>query len=177
MSGDGKSANEQLAALVSSRHQFDVTRRDAGASGRTWPGLLMRLGQRWCGLRAESVREVVSVEPIARVPSQPHYLLGVMLVHSRIVPVLEMSRYMDDEDMALESSPPRRMVIVASGDVEVGVLADDAKGVIDLPGEIANKPGGTGDSLVLGEVHWGDDLVCLLDDKRLVNAVLGAGSA
>lgn len=135
----------------------------------------MRMGERWCALRAESVREVVSVDSITAVPAQQPHVLGIMLVHGRLVPVVDLCRLVQKLDMALTTSPARRLVVVSIDDNEVGIVADDAKGVISLSGvdDVEQGAAPRDDMIILGELQWEDKLVAFLDAGRLLEAALG----
>ncbi len=175
MSDSRTSANDELAAIVASRQHARIpTDQDHPEGERTMPCLLMCMGERWCALHAESVREVIAVEAITPVPSQMPHILGVVLVHGRLVPVVDFCRLAQKPDMALLTSPARRLVVVANDELEIGLVTDDAKGVIELPAlspaaQISDRA-----DFILGELNWNDErLVAFLDEDRLLRAALG----
>lgn len=174
--GGPPSANDELARLISSKRTeaaVPALAPPAPSTELSWPCLLMRMGTRWCGLRADAVREVVAPEAITRVPAQPGHVLGVSLVHGRLVPAIDLAPLMPGMDIALENPPGRRLAVIAYEEVEIGVVADEAKGVIYLPAitesQSADRP-----MFIIGEVYWEDQLVCLLDAPLLVRAAIGA---
>ena len=182
MSGDRTSGNEQLAAMVAARQARQASSQSTSAAGggdseQLGACLLMRMGERWCALRAETVREVVAVESITAVPAQQPHVLGIMLVHGRLVPVVDMCRLVQKLDMALTTTPGRRLIVISIDDTEVGIVADDAKGVIQLLGvdDVERGSRARGDDIIRGELQWEDKLVAFLDAHRLLEAALGAG--
>lgn len=166
------SANDELAAMVASRQQADNRAADT-ANLQITPCLLMKMGEFWCALRAESVREVVAVDTVTPLPVQALHVLGVMLVHGRIVPVIDLARLTSKPEMVLAAPPGRRLIVISKNDIEIGLVADDAKGVIDLPAVTTQTDQPTRDDFVLEQIEWQDGLVCFLDAERLLDAALG----
>lgn len=142
-------------------------------SDLAWPCLLIRVGERWCGLRAEAVTEVVVPEAVTKIPAQPDHVLGVSLVHGRLVPVIDVGPLMPDMNATLTNPRGRRMAVVAHGETEVGLLADDAKGVIELPVPEYDPAAAARPAFIRGEVRWGEQLVCLLDVATLIQVSIG----
>jgi chemotaxis signal transduction protein len=226
---DGRrSANRELAALVASR--AGATAGDDGhaeaaapGTGSTLPFLLLRLGSRWFGLRAESVREVVGHEVVNRVPGQPAHVRGVSMIHGRMVPVValdvllrahvaafsdtsaaeaggdgggggDMPRFRLDVLLRAHVAafsdageaetgrdggdmPRSRLVVLAGDQLEIAILADDARGVMHLPAPLEAPADGGRLRFVLGEIPWNEHLVCVLDGAALLTAALAPGTA
>jgi chemotaxis signal transduction protein len=97
----------------------------------------------------------------------------VSSVHGRLVPVIDLGQLMSSADMKLESAPGRRLAVIASNEIEIGLIADDAKGVIHLPALAGSHAGTEQRAFVIGEVRWQQQLVCLLDHETLVGAATG----
>jgi purine-binding chemotaxis protein CheW len=191
VTGGPRSANEELAALVAQRSQAS----DSGAepiapeTRSTLPFLLLRLGTRWFGLRAESVREVVGLEVITRVPGQPAHIRGLALIHGRMVPVVALDRLLGahavpgvaaDASAAAQPGddvPRSRMVVLTDEHHEIAILADDARGVVHLRAALDVPTDGERPRFVLGEVPWQDQLVCVLDGSTLLAAAFTSGRA
>jgi chemotaxis signal transduction protein len=195
---DGRrSANRELAALVASR--AGATAGDDGhaeaaapGTGSTLPFLLLRLGSRWFGLRAESVREVVGHEVVNRVPGQPAHVRGVSMIHGRMVPVVALDVLLRAHVAAFSDTsaaeaggdgggggdmPRFRLVVLADEHLEIAILADDARGVMHLPAPLEAPADGGRLRFVLGEIPWNEHLVCVLDGAALLTAALAPGTA
>lgn len=169
MSDERSTANDQLSALVAARQLgVDPATLDDESGERRIPCLLMRMSERWCSLRAESVREVIVMGSITPVPGQQSHVLGVMLVHGRLVPVVDLCRLVPELKMTLTTTPGRRLVVVSRNEAEIGIAADDAKGVIHLalPDPLEHN------RLVLGDMRWNDKLVTFLDEDHLLASAL-----
>lgn len=194
MTGRHRSANEELAALVASRAAAEPTPGSAAEafahqSSSTLPFLLLRLGSRWFGLRAESVREVVGHEIVSRVPGQPAHVCGVAMIHGRMVPVVALDVLMRTHVAAFADGgetggtddggdqPRARLVVLAAEQLEIAILADDARGVVYLPAAIDAPVDAGRLRFVLGEIPWDQHLVCVLDGAALLAAALAPGPA
>lgn len=182
MNENTPSANDELAALIAERQHtlLHGAEQDGGEPAPTVPFLLMRLGERWFGLRAESVREVVGRERITRVPGQPAHIQGVALIHGRLVPVMAVDVLLgiavgSGAGGGAADDAGRRLVVVTQEDAEVAIIADDARGVVYLP-FVAEKHAGAERALfVAGEVSWQEHLVCVLDGPALMTAATLSG--
>lgn len=190
-----RSANEELAALVASRTVGTDGDADGHAeasarqTGSALPFLLLRLGSRWFGLRAESVREVVGHEAVNRVPGQPAHVRGVAMIHGRLVPVValdvllrahvasfsEVNEAEGDSDGG--DTPRSRLVVLTGEQREIAILADDARGVMHLPAALDAPVDAGRLRFVLGELPWNEHLVCVLDGDALLAAALASGPA
>jgi chemotaxis signal transduction protein len=199
VTGEHRSANQELAALVASRAgatdaaMDPATGGEAEASahqtGSTLPFLLLRLGRRWFGLRAESVREVVGREVVNRVPGQPAHVRGVTMIHGRMVPVVALdvllrahvASFADNGDAEGGGDggdmPRSRLVVLADEQLEVAIPADDARGVVYLRAAVDAPVDAARLRFVLGEIPWNQHLVCVLDGVALLAAALASGTA
>ena len=182
MSKETPSANDELAALVAERQHAlrHGAEEDATDVEPTVPLLLMRLGERWFGLRAESVREVVGRERITRVPGQPAHIQGVALIHGRLVPVMTVDVLLGvavgaGAGRGAADDAGRRLVVLAQDDAEIAIIADDARGVVYLPFAIDKHAGAERAPFIAGEVSWQDRLVCVLDGPALMTAATLSG--
>lgn len=182
-------ANDELAALIAKRARAGDRDTDEHAreAPSTRPFLLLRLGERWFGLRAEAVREVVARESITRIPGQPAHLRGVAMIHGRMVPVVALDILFRAHDLPLpdtgdaHTDARRRLVVLTDERTEIALLADDARGVVYLPAATRGRgdDGMACDPLrfVLGETVWKEHLVCVLDGDALLAAAVAAGLA
>jgi chemotaxis signal transduction protein len=195
VTGEHRSANAELAALVASRTGAADTATDSGADtsarqlGGTLPFLLLRLGSRWFGLRAESVREVVGHEAVNRVPGQPAHILGVTMIHGRMVPVMALDVLLRAHvasfvDTGVAESGGSggdllrsRLVVLTHDQLEIAILADDARGVVHLPAAVDAPVESARLRFVIGEIPWNQRLVCVLDGAALLAAALAPGTA
>ncbi|HET8970548.1 MAG TPA: chemotaxis protein CheW [Candidatus Nanopelagicales bacterium] len=100
--------------------------------------LLIRLAGGRYGIAAVDVAEVVRVPAVAGLPAAPPWLLGIANWRGHVVPVIDLRPVLAVAVAPLPSSA--RLVVLAVGDLEVGVLAEAVTGLLGLPLENAALP-------------------------------------
>jgi chemotaxis signal transduction protein len=163
MTGDAD--NEQLRELVAaaSTHQPAPV-----AAGTIVPMIAMRIGARWFGVDAERVREVVTLEAITAVPGAVQWVLGVALVRGRLVPVLDLPTMLGTARGGDVAITRPRLAVFTHGDSEAAVIADETRGVLELPPASPNAS-----RFVRGELRWNGSLMAVLDAAAIVDVVSG----
>jgi purine-binding chemotaxis protein CheW len=89
--------------------------------------LEFRLARESYALETRHVREVYPLKNITPLPCTPPFMLGVVNVRGRITPVIDIKKFFDLPDKGLTDL--HRVVLVRSGDLELGLLADVIVGV------------------------------------------------
>ncbi|MFT8871344.1 MAG: chemotaxis protein CheW [Sporolactobacillus sp.] len=92
--------------------------------------ILFNLDSEAYGVSINQVLSIEKVESVSRVPGAPDFVEGVMNLRGSIIPVISMRRKfrMKDEAQTKET----RIVIVQVDEIQVGLLVDAAKEVIDI---------------------------------------------
>jgi chemotaxis signal transduction protein len=163
MSGDA--SNDLLRELVAAA----AAPKAPVAEVVTVPMIALRIGARWFAVAADRVREVVTLESITSVPGVVDGVVGVALVRGRLVPVIDVPRMLDITRGGDAAITRPRLVVLTQGDDEAGVVADETRGVLELP-----PPAQAGSGLVRGELRWNGNIVGLLDAETIVAVVRGA---
>jgi purine-binding chemotaxis protein CheW len=129
--------------------------------------VLFRSGRRWFAARAGEVREVVVRGYVTRLPRAPAHLTGVTLVQGRLVPVVDLRTLLQEPAASEPSTMLPRLVVLAHGELEVGIAADETRGVLEIeePAKDRSQPG-----VVAGESTWEGQLVSVLDTAELLAA-------
>lgn len=122
--------DDGLARLVSQAHGRASDAIDTTASEATEPYVLLNTGARWYGVAASSVREVIAGNDVSAVPAAPQHVLGLTLIHSRLVPVVAIQRLVNSADTALHGE---RMVVLHEENREIAVLSETVRGLIEMP--------------------------------------------
>lgn len=91
------------------------------------------LGKERYGFPSSAVREVFRLAEITPLPGVPSYVLGVMNVRGRILSVIDIRRLLDFGDAGLTNL--NKAIILANGDMELAVLADEVTGVRKVDAE------------------------------------------
>lgn len=131
--------------------------------------VVFRLGREEYAVPIASVREVVRVSDITRVPHAPDHIRGVMNLRGRILPVVEIRSRLGLEP--IELTPASRVVVA---DVErriVGLLVDAVGQVTRVKESAVSAPPEevrAGAEAVTGVARVGQRLLILLELARVL---------
>jgi purine-binding chemotaxis protein CheW len=95
--------------------------------GETVSVLEFRLGAERYAVENAAVREVHVLREITPVPGTPDFILGVVIVRGRICSVVDLARVFDLP--ARERGARARVVVLADGAMEFGIVADEVVGM------------------------------------------------
>jgi purine-binding chemotaxis protein CheW len=131
--------------------------------------LTFDLAEETYGIEVTTIREILEVQTITRVPRTADYLLGVMNVRGRVVPVVDLRQKFELEkvDQTVDSAIIVLEVQQGSSDTLIGLLVDSVDEVLEFaPGEI--EPAPTVGTSVNGQLLTGmgkrdDQFILLLD--------------
>ena len=93
--------------------------------------LEFRLAQERYAVETCFVREVLPLRDLTPLPCTPPFVLGVVNVRGRILPVLDIKKFFDLPDQGLTDL--HRIIFVHGHDLELGLLADAVVGTQTLP--------------------------------------------
>lgn len=130
--------------------------------------LTFELGEEHYGVDVMTVRGVRTIPRITRVPGTPPFYRGVVNVRGQVITVLDL-RLFFNIPVGEEQVAPDELVVVRSGELEIGLLADNIEGVATIPvsefesvDNIRYAFGVTSEQLVLLDVQR------MLEDEQLV---------
>ncbi len=83
------------------------------------------------GIESSYVREVLPIKDLAPVPCTPSFVLGIINVRGQIISVLDLKKFLDLPEKGLGDL--NKVIIIAKGDMEFGVLADVILGIRNVP--------------------------------------------
>src|SRR5258707_14452178 len=101
--------------------------RRASAEGTTLEVLEFRLASERYAVESRLVQEVHPLRDLTPLPCTPPFVLGIVNVRGRILPVLDLKKFFDLPESGITDI--HVVVIVHAGDVELGILADAVAGV------------------------------------------------
>lgn len=93
--------------------------------------LEFRLAQERYAIETQYLREVVPLGELTPLPFTPPFVLGIVNVRGRILPVLDIKKFYDLPEQGLTDL--HRIIIVHGHDLELGLLADAVVGVGSIP--------------------------------------------
>lgn len=89
--------------------------------------LEFRLADERYALETRFVREVHPLKDLTPLPGVPAFVLGIVNVRGRIVPVLDLKKFFDLPERGLTDL--HRIILIGGKDLELGILADATTGV------------------------------------------------
>lgn len=135
--------------------------------------LLFHLHDRRCGLHISAIERVVRAVEIMPLPDVPDYVLGVINVYGRILPVLNTRKRFGLPDKEMDVTD--QMIIVHVGNHAAALLVDGVDGVMEYPddGEVSARDLVAGADLVEGVVMLDGEMI-LVEDLQKLCAAIGA---
>ncbi len=147
--------------------------------------LVFLLGDEAYAVEVVRVEEVLEFTTIARVPRTPDFLLGVVNLRGRVLPVMDLRSRLGLEHVELTDE--NRLIVIntrcGGEQISLTALADSVVGVLDIendalePAPRFGDSAGAADSTILaGLARMPDRIVLLMDVDRLLTAELLAES-
>jgi len=129
--------------------------------------LVVRLGGLEHAFPVEDVIEVLRMVAVTPLPEAPAWVVGVINVRGRVIPVIDLRCRLGMLPREPDLSTP--IVVAASDGSATGFVADDVVEVLSLPREALQPPDRqTGPAPAVSAVaRHGDRLILVLDPRRL----------
>jgi purine-binding chemotaxis protein CheW len=141
-------------------------------SGKRGAGkfLTFCLGPEEYGMQILKVQEIIGLMPVTPVPNSPIYIRGVINLRGKIVPVLDLRSKLDMPPA--EPTSESCIIVVRTQSIEVGVIVDRVREVLDVPEDDVEVPPDIGIDttylLGIGKTHGRVKL--LLDIDRVLES-------
>jgi purine-binding chemotaxis protein CheW len=141
-------------------------------SGKRGAGkfLTFCLGPEEYGMQILKVQEIIGLMPVTPVPNSPIYIRGVINLRGKIVPVLDLRSKLDMP--SAEPTSESCIIVVRTQSIEVGVIVDRVREVLDVPEDDVEVPPDIGIDttylLGIGKTHGRVKL--LLDIDRVLES-------
>jgi len=149
----------------------DQTTTIEGVQTRAGKYLTFVLDTEEYGLEILKVREIMGVMEITTVPRTPHHVKGVINLRGKVIPVV---------DLRLKFSMPEAdhteqtcIIVVQVNEVEMGIIVDEVREVLDIPAESIEDAPSFGASVatdfILGMGKTGNRVTILLDISKVLD--------
>ncbi|MEW6194592.1 MAG: chemotaxis protein CheW [Bacteroidota bacterium] len=92
--------------------------------------LLFMLAYETYGIELGFVREVYPLKELTSLPITANYIMGIINVRGQIISVMDIKKFFDLPEKGLTDL--NKVIILQSGDLEFGILADSIIGVKDF---------------------------------------------
>ncbi|MDR7150084.1 purine-binding chemotaxis protein CheW [Hydrogenophaga palleronii] len=89
-------------------------------------------------LETRYVRGVHPLKHLTPLPSTPPFILGIVNVRGRIVPVYDIRKFFGPPESGLTDL--HRIILVGGNDLELGLLADVGEGVLTIAAQSVQPP-------------------------------------
>ena len=128
------SANTEVERLLRARAQaLARAPQSAPAAGTMLELLEFRLASERYALETRHVQEVHPLRELTPLPGTPPFILGIVNVRGRILPVLDLKKFFDLPERGLTDL--HRIILVRGHGLELGLLADVIVGVRSVAAE------------------------------------------
>jgi purine-binding chemotaxis protein CheW len=100
--------------------------------------IVFSIGAEEYGIEVEHVKTIERMLPMTRVPKTPAFIKGVVNLRGIVIPVIHLASRFG----LAETAPTKntRIVMVSTGDMEVGFIVDAANDVIDVNPDAIEAP-------------------------------------
>lgn len=151
--------------------QKELARAQAATRGGKY--LVLNLDPNQYAVPIQSVREIIAMHDITPLPRMPHFMLGVINLRGRIIPVADLRLC-----MGMPSNETTRVSCIIVADLEcdedgtltqIGCMVDSVCEVREINGaDIQLPPHGSDGAHIQGLVRAEDCVVALLDLEVLL---------
>lgn len=134
--------------------------------------VVFQLGQELYGLEIGAVQEIITWQPVTKVPEMPEYVEGLINLRGRIIPVLDLRKRF--RLAQAETGRQTRIVVVEIGTQVVGLIVDGVSEVLRVAQERIVPPdemiAGVGAEYLRGVAKTDDRLIILLEADRILGS-------
>ncbi|MCH7544078.1 MAG: chemotaxis protein CheW [Proteobacteria bacterium] len=130
--------------------------------------VIFDLAEETYGVDIGSVREIIRIQEITKVPRTPEFVEGVINLRGKVIPVIDLRKRFGFRKT--EATKDTRIVVVDIGGADIGVVVDAVTEVLRLSADAVEPPTGVitnADSdYLLGIAKLETRLIILLDLQR-----------
>ncbi len=129
--------------------------------------LTFAIGEDAYGIAIDVVEDIIGIQEVTYVPSQPKYLKGVINLRGQIIPVIDIRLRFYQEAIAYDDRTC--IVVIKMEDMPVGVVVDRVLEVVNItevtvPSTFEDKE----ENFLTGIGKHGDQIVLLVDCQSLL---------
>ena len=129
-----------------------------------------KLNDEWYGQGIQNIKEVNRVGIITEMPGSPPYILGVINLRGRVIPVMDLRLRLGLPSK--EISKESRVIVVELNESIIGMLVDSVHQVLEIPVTSISEPpdaAATGrNRFIHGIGQMEDRLVFFIDVERII---------
>lgn len=138
LQGTTVSAEEKLSVLKTRAQRLAHPLEEAETADMQLEVIEFHIGGEQYALPSTSVREVYPLKGLTPLPCTPPFVLGVMNVRGRILPVVDLTSVLGLPKQQL--SDQSTVILMKANELEVGIVTDLVLGVRSLPFATIHPP-------------------------------------
>lgn len=136
--------------------------------------VLFDLASEHYAVDSSTVREIIRIQSITRVPGAPSFVEGVTNLRGRVVPVLDLRKRLDLP--VSDRNKDTRIVVVNVAGHDVGLIVDGVSEVLRIPVAVIEPPSmivtGEDSDYIRGIAKLESKMVILLDLDTLLSGTI-----
>lgn len=146
--------------------------------------VVLRLADEYYGLDISTVQEIITWQPVTRVPRTPAFVEGIINLRGNVIPVIDLrKRFMLTRT---EVGQQTRIVVVEIGALVVGLVVDGVSEVLRVAGDRIEPPAtiisNVDTAFIRGVAKTDQRLIILLAADRILaqaeqNALMASAEA
>ncbi|HOP85823.1 MAG TPA: chemotaxis protein CheW [Syntrophorhabdaceae bacterium] len=133
--------------------------------------ILFKLVGTTYGIKSDDVSQMEMVEHITPVPNAPDFVEGLVFLRGEVIPAINLRARFGFEK--IEYDIKTRIIIVQKGERKVGLIVDNAREFVAIPGEVIKPPpetiSGLSGQYLQGVATMGDRLILILNIEKVLN--------
>ena len=125
------------------------------------------LGDEWYAEDIGCIQEVNRLQEITELPGLPEYILGVINLRGKIIPIMDLKKRLGMQQT--EPDEKSRILVVSHRGSMIGVLVDSVHQVIELSSSMVSEPPATvaSNRYIRGIGRVDDRLIFILDLRAI----------
>jgi purine-binding chemotaxis protein CheW len=144
---------------------------DGEATKKTRRILCFSLGEEYYGVDLRSVKEVIRLCSVTRVPNTPPFVSGVFNLRGEIISLLDLRHLLGLKTS--EKKQDSRIVITDISGEPIGILVDRIESTLEIEETVIQPPlatlEGSAAGTIDGQVQWGSRILVLLNFEKILS--------
>ncbi|MFP4278533.1 MAG: chemotaxis protein CheW [Halochromatium sp.] len=138
--------------------------------------LTFKLDEEGFGVEISGIQEVLEYRKATRVPRTPDFMLGVINLRGKVIPVVDLRKHFELTVSAptVETCIIIIHVMIEGENTPLGILADRVQEVVEIPAEAISPPPRIGNKInsayIYGMARIEDDFIILLRLSRVFSS-------
>jgi len=132
--------------------------------------LIFSLGKEVYGFEIKYVTEIIGIQTITEVPDLPDYIIGIINLRGKIIPVMDVRLRFRKEFR--EYNDRTCVIVIEVNSVSIGLIVDSVVEVLPIPDEQVVPPPeirGGNNKYIRGIAKTPNQVILLLDCDKLLN--------